>query len=64
MTLLLNLVDASIRIALWVQCAQVRREPLMISQRQCQRGLRSARFGTVDSVMGYGDAHTSTGIKV
>jgi len=25
-------------------------EPLMISQRQCQRGLRSARFGTVDSV--------------
>jgi len=50
MTLLLNLVDASIRIALWVQCAQVRREPLMISQRQCQRGLRSARFGTVDSV--------------
>ena len=56
-------MDSSIRIALWVRRAQVRR-----TAHNCAKvvpeGLRTARFESLDSAMGYRGAHASRGVKV
>jgi hypothetical protein len=62
-TILLKLVDSSIRIALWVRRAQVRRTAQDFAK-AVPEGLRTARFESIDSAMGYRGAHASCSIEV